>query len=116
MIHVLGQEIAFPDPRRLKVEVETGLIAIGGDFAVERLLAAYRRGIFPWTANPITWWSPNPRGVFEFDRFHVPRSMRPVLKRCRLLSGGEIPRATDDSRFEITRDRAFRQVIERCAT
>jgi leucyl/phenylalanyl-tRNA--protein transferase len=68
---------------------------------VERLLAAYRQGIFPWTANPITWWSPDPRGIIELDNFHVPESMAKVIRK---------------KTFGVTMDRAFREVIQACAT
>jgi len=62
---------------------------------------AYRSGIFPWTVNPITWWSPDPRAIFEFERVHIPRSLAKFLRK---------------RPFEITRDRAFRQVMQGCAT
>jgi leucyl/phenylalanyl-tRNA--protein transferase len=94
---LLGQRLWFPDPRLADAE---GLVAIGGDFLPQRLLLAYRSGIFPWTDNPITWWSPDPRAIFEFDRVHIPRSLRRLLRK---------------NPFTITRDRAFRQVMEGCA-
>jgi leucyl/phenylalanyl-tRNA--protein transferase len=77
-----------------------GLVAIGGDLSVPRLLQAYRSGIFPWTANPVTWWSPDPRAIFELNGFHVSRSL------CRVLR---------QQVFQVTRDKAFRQVMEGCA-
>lgn len=92
-----AEQITFPDPRRANAE---GLVAIGGDLSVERLLTAYRSGIFPWTVNPITWWSPDPRAIIEFNKFHVPKSLEKILRR------GD---------FEITHDRAFREVMEGCA-
>lgn len=116
MIPVLGSELCFPDPERLKFEPEPGLVAIGGDFSVERLCLAYRSGIFPWTDNPITWWSPNPRGIFEWDKFHVPRSLQKLAKRCVVLSREEPVGSRPSARFEITVNRAFRSVIEKCAT
>lgn len=94
---LVGERLWFPDPRKAPPE---GLVAVGGDFSPQRLLLAYRSGIFPWTDNPITWWSPDPRGIFEFDRVHVPRSLRKVMRR--------VP-------FQLTHDRAFRQVMEGCA-
>jgi leucyl/phenylalanyl-tRNA---protein transferase len=94
---LLTQRLRFPDPRQADAE---GLVAVGGDLSVERLLLAYRSGIFPWTAHPVTWWSPDPRAVLELGRFHVSRSLGRVLR-----AGG----------FEITRDRAFRAVMEGCA-
>jgi leucyl/phenylalanyl-tRNA--protein transferase len=94
---LLGQRLWFPHPRSAGTD---GLVAIGGDLSVPRLLLAYRSGIFPWTVNPITWWSPDPRAVFELDKFHVPRSLAKVLRK---------------GVFEITTNRAFRKVMEGCA-
>lgn len=90
--------LRFPDPRTADDE---GLVAVGGDLSVPRLLLAYRSGIFPWTVNPVSWWSPNPRAIFELERFHVPRSLARVLRRAP---------------FEVTCDHAFRRVMEECAT
>lgn len=94
---VASEKITFPDVRLANAQ---GLVCVGGDLSIERLLAAYRCGIFPWTVNPVTWWSPDPRAIIEFDKFHVPESLEKILRR---------------SDFEITRDRAFRQVMEGCA-
>lgn len=91
------RSISFPDPRLASAE---GLVAMGGDLSVERLLTAYRSGIFPWTTHPLTWWSPDPRAIFELDQFHISKSLG------RTLRGGV---------FEITMDRAFREVMEACA-
>ncbi len=97
MLTVLDRRLRFPDPRLADAE---GLVAIGGDLSAPRLVLAYRSGIFPWTVDPITWWSPNPRAIFELDQFHVPRRLAKTIR--------ERP-------FEITADRAFRQVMEGCA-
>lgn len=94
---LLTRAVQFPDPCRADAE---GLVAVGGDLSVERLLQAYRCGIFPWTARPVTWWSPDPRAIFELDGFHISRSLGRILRQ---------------KRFEITRDRAFRAVMEGCA-
>ena len=94
----LGTAVGFPDPELADAE---GLVAVGGDLSVERLLAAYRQGIFPWTANPITWWSPDPRGIIELDHFHVPESLAKVIRK---------------QPFEVSIDRAFQQVMQGCAT
>jgi leucyl/phenylalanyl-tRNA---protein transferase len=67
---------------------------------VPRLLLAYRSGIFPWTVEPITWWSPNPRAIFEMDGFHVSHSLARVIRK---------------GIFEVTMDRAFREVMQGCA-
>ncbi len=96
-IAVLNQALKFPDPRLANAK---GLVALGGDFSVERLLLAYRTGIFPWTVSPISWWSPNPRAVLELDKLHVGESLQKVLRK-------EI--------FQVTVDTAFAQVIQNCA-
>ncbi|MDW8308200.1 MAG: leucyl/phenylalanyl-tRNA--protein transferase [Verrucomicrobiales bacterium] len=93
----LGSRLWFPDPRRADAE---GLVALGGDFSPERLLLAYRSGIFPWTDEPITWWSPDPRAIFDLETFRPPRSLARFMRK---------------RPFEITRDRAFRRVMEGCA-
>src|SRR5476649_1464875 len=73
--------LAFPDHRAANRE---GLLALGGDLSVPRLLLAYRSGIFPWTDEPLTWWSPDPRAIFEIEQFRPPRSEeRRVGKECR---------------------------------
>jgi leucyl/phenylalanyl-tRNA--protein transferase len=101
MLIALGKELWFPDPRSALAGGDVdGLVAIGGDFSVPRLLLAYRSGIFPWTVKPITWWSPDPRAIFELDRWHVSRSLARVLRQ---------------QVFEVTRDGAFRAVMEGCA-
>lgn len=99
---ILDSALAFPDPRgAVRRGPHAGLVAVGGDLSPARLLLAYRSGLFPWTVDPITWWSPDPRGVFELEALHVSRSLRRTLRQ---------------GRFEVTRDRAFRSVIEGCAT
>lgn len=94
---LLDQTGCFPDPRQADAQ---GLVAVGGDLSPERLLAAYRRGIFPWSVNPVTWWSPDPRGIFELDQFHVSRSLQRVVRK---------------NVFTVTRDQAFAEVIRNCA-
>ena len=96
-ITVLDRALQFPDARLANSK---GLVAIGGDMSVERLLLAYRSGIFPWTVSPISWWSPDPRAILEPDKLHVPESLKKILRK-------EV--------FEITIDRAFAQVIQNCA-
>ncbi len=82
-----------------------GLIGFGGELRPEWLLDAYSHGIFPWPlgdeCSPIPWWSPDPRAIFEYDRFHVPTRLRGL---CR------------NGRFEITFDQDFQGVMEGCAT
>lgn len=79
-----------------------GLLAIGGDLSSDRLLEAYRRGIFPWysAGQPILWWSPDPRAVIFLDRFRASRSLR---KRLRQNS------------FTASFDKCFLNVVEACA-
>ncbi|MFO1408633.1 MAG: leucyl/phenylalanyl-tRNA--protein transferase [Steroidobacteraceae bacterium] len=92
---------AFP-PLELALTEPDGLLCAGGDLAPGRLLAAYRRGIFPWYSDgqPILWWSPDPRCVLFPDEFRVRRSLAKVIR-----NGG----------FEVRCDTAFADVIARCA-
>ena len=73
---------------------------MGASLTAESLLADYRHGLFTWTDNPITWWSPDPRAIIELDKFHVPSSLAKTIRR---------------KPFEITVDRAFREAMEGCA-
>jgi leucyl/phenylalanyl-tRNA--protein transferase len=100
---VLTDALWFPDARTaLRHGPHAGLVAVGGDLAVPRLLLAYRSGLFPWTAEPPTWWSPDPRAVFELTEagLHLPRSLARTLRRAS---------------FTHTVNRAFRAVVEACA-
>ncbi len=89
--------LSFPDHRAANRE---GLLALGGDLSVPRLLLAYKSGIFPWTDDPLTWWSPDPRAIFEIESFQPPRRLESKLRH---------------HPFELTIDRDFRAVIEACA-
>jgi leucyl/phenylalanyl-tRNA---protein transferase len=92
----------FPDPDRAEAQ-PNGLLAIGGDLSVPRLLEAYANGIFPWYDSddqPVLWWSPDPRAVLHLDRLRISRSLGRRLKR---------------NEYEIRFDTAFAHVIERCA-
>jgi leucyl/phenylalanyl-tRNA---protein transferase len=91
----------FPDPRSALVE-PNGLLAFGGDLSPARLKTAYQHGIFPWfnEGEPILWWSPDPRCVFHTEHLRPNRSLR------RALAGKP---------WQITVNRAFRQVMEACA-
>lgn len=92
---------AFPPVSDALTE-PNGLLAAGGDLAPERLLAAYRRGIFPWyqEGQPILWWSPDPRAVLWPDDLKVSRSLRRSLAK---------------RRFELRVDTAFELVVAACA-
>jgi|SRR5579883_3139447 len=96
-VYVLPRELVFPPPE----DAEDGLLAVGGDLSVERLLLAYRSGIFPWYEDglPILWHSPDPRCVIVLARLHVGRSLRKVLRR------GE---------HEVRFDTRFAEVIRAC--
>ncbi|MEE4185127.1 MAG: leucyl/phenylalanyl-tRNA--protein transferase [Gammaproteobacteria bacterium] len=95
---------AFPDPRRAGIALgyPDGLIAIGGDLSQARLLAAYRRGIFPWYNDdqPILWWSPEPRAIIRVANFHMSRSLARSLRR---------------DGWEFSLNTAFERVIDGCA-
>ncbi len=90
--------LAFPNLQSANRE---GLLALGGDLSVARLLLAYRSGIFPWTDEPLTWWSPDPRAIFEMERFQPPDRLRSKLR---------------NNPFTLTLDRAFPDVIRACAS
>jgi leucyl/phenylalanyl-tRNA--protein transferase len=98
----LRPDAPFP-PIEAALAEPNGLLAASDDLTPERLLDAYRRGIFPWYSNdqPVLWWSPDPRMVLFVDEFRVARSLRKRLQQQRL---------------EIRVDTAFRAVIESCAT
>jgi leucyl/phenylalanyl-tRNA--protein transferase len=97
MTALLDHRLAFPDPRLADSQ---GLVAVGGDLSEERLRLAYRTGVFPWTANPVSWWSPDPRGVIELATFQPPRRLAQIIRQ---------------GRHEVTFNRAFRRVMEECA-
>jgi leucyl/phenylalanyl-tRNA--protein transferase len=101
MIRWLGPSDPFPAVEAALTE-PNGLLAAGGDLTTARLLDAYRRGIFPWSADdePMLWWSPDPRMVLFVDELHVSRTLKRRIQR-----GG----------FEVTTDRAFKDVITGCA-
>jgi leucyl/phenylalanyl-tRNA--protein transferase len=94
--------VPFP-PIEAALAEPNGLLAASDDLTPERLLDAYRRGIFPWYSSdqPVLWWSPDPRMVLFAEEFRVARSLRKRLKQQRL---------------QIRADTAFRAVIEACAT
>lgn len=91
--------LLFPDPALAE---DDGLLAIGGDLSPERLVLAYRSGIFPWFSegDPVCWFAPHERCVIFPDRVKISKSMRKIL-------AGQV--------FTVTRDRAFRDVILSCA-
>lgn len=97
---ILSNDLYFPP---LDMADEDGLLAIGGDLSRERLLLAYKSGIFPWynEDEPICWWSPNPRFVLFPAEIKITGSMKTVL---------------NNGKFRFTINRAFTQVIQNCKT
>ncbi len=97
---IVTKELIFPP---LETADENGLLAIGGDLGTERLLLAYRSGIFPWynEDEPICWWSPDPRFVLYPEELKISSSMRTVLQ---------------NGKFRFTINRAFSTVIQNCKT
>ena len=91
----------FPDVE-LALSEPDGLLAVGGDLSVERLIAAYQQGIFPWYSEgqPILWWSPDPRMVLEPKDIKVSRSLAKTIRK---------------QEFKITFDKSFREVITACS-
>ncbi len=96
----LRKDLIFPNPRYAASE---GLLAFGGDLSPNRLLAAYRKGIFPWynADDPILWWSPDPRMLLYPRDFKMSKSFKRILK---------------NSHFRVKFDHAFREVINLCGT
>ena len=97
-MYFLTRELYFPN---IETASADGLVAIGGDLSPERLMLAYRNGIFPWFEDdePILWWSPPERMVLFFEDLKVSKSMRNILNR---------------GMFTVTCNKAFRQVISAC--
>lgn len=95
----LNQDLSFPSCSNAE---ENGLLAIGGDLSRDRLLLAYRSGIFPWFAEyeEIQWWCPDPRFVLFPENIYVSKSMKQVLK---------------SNRFTFSVNRCFEEVIHNCA-
>ena len=101
LIRNLDLDSRFPETAKA-AEEPNGLLAVGGDLSVRRLLQAYRRGIFPWYEPPqaLLWWSPDPRMALYPAELRVSRSLRKFLRR---------------SDYRVTADQAFRRVLEECA-
>ena len=97
-VFLLSEEVAFPDPRLASDE---GILAVGGDLSVARILLAYRLGIFPWfnPEDPILWWCPDPRCVMFPSDLRVAKSMRSYFNQ---------------QKFSVTFDRNFPEVIHNC--
>ncbi len=99
-IALLGQELHFPPVEQAQ---RGGLLAVGGDLSVPRLLLAYASGIFPWPepGMPLLWWAPPERAVIEPQAVHVSRSLRKLMRR---------------GSYEVRADHDFAAVIRACAS
>lgn len=96
---VLSDKLEFPP---LDEASKEGLLAIGGDLSPERLMLAYKTGIFPWYSHdqPILWWSPDPRFVLFPEKLKISKSLKQVLR---------------NNRFKVTKNKAFNRVIKECS-
>ena len=95
----LSEELRFPSPH---LATKEGIVAVGGDLRPERVLLAYREGIFPWFEQDefLIWWSPDPRMVLFPHQLRISKSMRSFLRK---------------HPYEITFNKAFNQVVKSCA-
>jgi leucyl/phenylalanyl-tRNA---protein transferase len=94
-------EIRIEEGVEADLEWPDGLVAVGGELSPEMLIRAYRNGVFPWSSDPaVTWWSPDPRAIFDLEGFRANRSLRKSIRR-----GG----------WTFTTDRDFAAVMRACA-
>jgi leucyl/phenylalanyl-tRNA--protein transferase len=98
-IYFLTERLEFPPAENANSE---GLLAVGGDLSPQRLLLAYRSGIFPWFNDDslVLWWSPDPRMVLFPGKIKISKSMRQIMT---------------GTRFTLTRNKCFKEVLEACA-
>jgi leucyl/phenylalanyl-tRNA--protein transferase len=106
MIPWLEAHTPFPDVSEALTTDAPGLLAAGADLSPQRLLLAYRHGIFPWFSEgqPILWWSTDPRMVLMTDQFRISDSLKKTLRKVQR-----------DPRYEVRFDSAFEQVMRACA-
>lgn len=99
-VYRLTKELAFPPP---ELAEDDGLLAVGGDLSVDRLVLAYSMGIFPWYSEnyPILWWSPDPRPVIYPEELKVSHTLRQTIKK---------------GIYKVTTNASFEDVIRNCAT
>jgi len=99
-VYRLTKKLVFPPP---ELAEEDGLLAVGGDLSVERLVLAYSMGIFPWYSDgqPILWWSPDPRLVLFPEELKVSKTLKQTIRK---------------GVFRVTTNQAFEEVIRNCAT
>jgi len=94
------RKVVFPP---IEDATEDGLVAIGGDLELDTLIAAYTRGIFPWPISldfPLAWFSPDPRGILDFDELHISKSFEKFLKK---------------NPYTVKFNTSFKEVIKGCA-
>ena len=99
MVAILSRKLEFPPATSADRD---GLVAVGGDLSVDRLLLAYRSGIFPWPIfhdDLMTWFSPDPRAILELDELHISKSLQKVLRR---------------GTFDVTFNLDFPTVVDGC--
>ncbi len=98
-VYSISNELVFPHPDYAD---ESGLLAVGGDLSIDRLLLAYSYGIFPWYSGnePIMWWSPDPRMVLYPDKFKVSKSLKQSL---------------NTKNYKVRFDTNFSEVVGQCA-
>jgi leucyl/phenylalanyl-tRNA--protein transferase len=98
-VFLLTDAMEFPPPH---LAARDGLLAVGGDLSVKRLIFAYRMGIFPWFSegDPILWWSPDPRLVLYPNEIKISKTLKKIIKK---------------KTFNVTMDLAFNEVINQCA-
>jgi leucyl/phenylalanyl-tRNA--protein transferase len=99
MLKVLSNKIEFPPVDQAS---EDGLLAVGGDLSTDRLILAYKKGIFPWfeEGQPILWWSPDPRFVLFPEKLKISKSLNQFIR---------------NNKFDITFNTAFDRVINECS-
>ncbi len=99
--YIQPHDTGFPDVA-LALRDPDGLLAIGGDLSPQRLIEAYRSGIFPWytVGQPVLWWSPDPRAVLFPQNFRLSRSLRKLLRQ---------------NKYRVTLDACFSVVMQACA-
>ena len=98
-MYLLSQELWFPPVSKTH---HSGILAVGGDLSSERLMLAYRNGIFPWFSkdDPILWWCPEERMVLFPNKLHISKSMRPYFNQ---------------NKFRVTHNECFEKVITECS-
>ncbi len=97
-VYLIDDSLVFPDPMHAE---PNGLLAVGGDLSTDRLLLAYKSGIFPWfsESDPIMWFSPNPRLVLFLDNLYVSSKLKKIIR---------------SNIFDVRFDTSFHDVITRC--